>query len=189
MTGASTRLDLRSASVLLVDDNHQSLEIMSQILVGLRVGKVEPCRSAAEAHEQMVARKFDLLIVDGEMPEEDGIAFARGVRQASGRPNYTTPIILVSSHTPLDKIARARDAGVSMVVKKPIAPATLLSRIVWLARNSRQFVESDLYVGPDRRSKRLPPPVEIGERRAEAIAMQATPERAMSQDDIDAIFG
>ncbi len=189
MTSSSARLDLRSARVLVVDDNSQSLELMSQILMGLKVGKIETCKSAAEAHEQAMARKFDLLIVDGEMPGEDGISFSKRVRQTAGRLNNTSPIILVSAHTPFDKIARARDAGVNMVIKKPIAPATLLNRIVWLARNSRQFVESDLYIGPDRRVKRSPPPSDVGERRADAIALEASPERAMSQDEVDSLFG
>jgi DNA-binding response OmpR family regulator len=185
----SNRIDLRSSRVLLVDDNHQSLDLMSQILMGLKVGKIDTCRSAAEAREHVNARKFDLLIVDAEMPGEDGIAFAESVRSASKRPNYTVPIILVSSHTPLAKISRARDVGVNMVLRKPIAPATLLGRIVWLAKNGRPFVESDLYIGPDRRFKRAAPPDEIGERRADALALEASPERAMSQDEIDSLFG
>ena len=185
---SSPRIDLQSIRVMVVDDNHQSLDLLSQILIGLGVCRLEACRSAAEARELIHARRFDLLIIDGEMPGEDGISFARSIRGAAELPNYTAPIIILSSHTPLEKVTRARDAGVNMVVKKPIAPATLLNRIIWLAKNGRQFVESDLYVGPDRRFKRAPPPDSVGERRAEGLALQASPERAMSQDEIDALF-
>lgn len=186
---AATRLDLRKAKVLLVDDNPQSLELISQILIGFRVEKTTGCRSPEEAREALSLSSFDLVIIDGEMPNEDGISLTRHIRREPDQPNFTAPIILVSGHTPTEKVLRARDAGANMIVKKPIAPAVLLSRIEWLARNTREFVTTPTYCGPDRRFQHLPLPDGIEERRAEAIALTAHPDRAMSQNDVDALFG
>ncbi|RYG87610.1 MAG: response regulator, partial [Alphaproteobacteria bacterium] len=122
-------------------------------------------------------------------PEDDGFSLTRRLRFDSAALNATTPIIIVSGHTPLKKVARARDAGANLVVKKPIAPSTLLDRIARLGRHVRQFVISDAYVGPDRRFRKGPLPAGIEERRAEALALTSVPERAMSQDDIDSLFG
>ncbi|MBL8772014.1 MAG: response regulator [Phenylobacterium sp.] len=186
---SQTRLDLRSARMLVIDDNTQSAELIAQMLMGFRVGKVEVCRTPQEGAETIAARRYDLLIIDADMQGVDGITFTRDLRTQSDKINYTTPVILISSHTPVGKVQSARDAGANLVVKTPIAPATLLNRIVWLARNGRPFVSSDGYCGPDRRFKKLPPPEGTGERRADALALTASPEREMSQDEVDALFG
>jgi DNA-binding response OmpR family regulator len=182
-------MDLRKAKVLMVDDNPQSLELLAQTLRGFRVARAATCPSAAEARQLLTAEPFDLIILDGEMPGEDGLSLTRDIRRRRDDPNCTTPILLVSGHTPVAKVLKARDAGANFVVKKPIAPDVLLSRIEWLARNTREFVESAGYSGPDRRLRNLPLPDGQSERRAETLALLEEPERAMSQGEIDSLFG
>lgn len=84
-------------------------------------------------------------------------------------------------------ISAAGDSFLTLV-EEPIAPAILLDRISWLARNTRPFVSAPAYCGPDRRFRKAPPPDGIEDRRAEGIALAATPDRALSQNDIDALF-
>ena len=184
-----SRLDLKRARVLIVDDNQQALEILALALLGFCVRNPSQARSVDEAVRLLDHDQFDLIIVDGEMPEHDGFDLAGHVRSNPGNPNFTVPIMLLSSFTPRQKVMRARDAGVNVVVTKPIVPSVLLGRIEWLARNPRQFVTSDGYCGPDRRFKKVPLPEGIAERRADAMRLIAQPERAMSQNEIDSIFG
>jgi DNA-binding response OmpR family regulator len=132
---------------------------------------------------------FDVVIVDAEMPNQHGLDFTRTVRRQFDQPNFMAPIILVSGNTPTAKVIEARDAGANAVIKKPVAPSVLLARIEQLARSNRDFISSTNYVGPDRRFKNLPLSPELPERRAGAIALMASPERAMSQDDVNALFG
>ncbi len=187
-TGGS-RLDLKRARVLIVDDNQQSLEILAQALLGFCVRNPTQSRSVEDAVRLLGSDQFDLIIVDAEMPEHDGFDLAGYIRSNPGNPNFTVPIMLLSSFTPRHKVTRARDAGVNVVIAKPIVPAVLLGRIEWLARHPRQFVTSDGYCGPDRRFKTVPLPEGIPERRADAMRLIAQPERAMSQNEIDSIFG
>lgn len=188
MLARATRLDMQRANVLLVDDSAQSLELISQILMGFRVKNIKPCRSADEARELLPRHRFDMMLIDADMPTEDGVSLVRGIRQNAADPNHTAPIMVVSGFTPAHRVAQARDAGANIIVKKPIAPAVLLSRIEWLARNTREFVLSATYCGPDRRFQTVPLPDGCEERRADAIALAATPEREMSQDDVDSLF-
>ena len=188
MAPSLKRMDLRKTNVLLVDDNAHSLELLGQLLRGFRVERISACRSADEAREAASTRTFDLIIIDGEMPGEDGISLTRHIRREFKLPNATTPIIVTSAHTPLGKVARARDAGANMIVRKPIAPATLLSRIQWLALEGRDFVRSDDYCGPDRRLKNRPLPAGVEERRADALALTSSLDRTMSQNDINSLF-
>lgn len=183
------RMDMSRSKVLLVDDKHQSLDLLMQVLVGFRIKTTKACISAKEAREALAATTFDLIIIDGEMPDEDGIELTRHIRSQSESPNFTAPVIVVSAHTPREKVLRARDAGAHLVVKKPIAPATLLDRIERLARSARQFVAVPSYRGPDRRFKSHPLPEGVEERRADALALTSDPSRALSQNEVDKLFG
>jgi hypothetical protein len=45
---------------------------------------------------------------------------------------------------------------------KPLTPKAVLDRIIWVARAGRRFVESDKFVGPDRRFKDAGVPEGVG---------------------------
>jgi hypothetical protein len=55
-------------------------------------------------------------------------------------------------------IARARDCGSHITVKKPFSPLVLLERIIWVAKEGRPFLFTDRYTGPDRRFQEKEPP-------------------------------
>ncbi|MBS0295626.1 MAG: response regulator [Proteobacteria bacterium] len=185
----SGRLNLRKTRILLVDDNPHSLDLVLQVLLGFRVPQPRCCASAEESRGLLEFESFDLILADCEMPNEDGLSLTRYVRSRRDQLNFTAPIVLMSGSTSFQRISAARDAGANMVVRKPISPGVLMDRILWLARVSRPFITSDAYCGPDRRFKShiLPPGVE--ERRAEALALTASPERALSQTEVDSLFG
>ncbi len=182
-------LELREASVLAVDDNPASLELLKQIVTGFRVGHFAECSSPEEARKMIAAQPFDLMIIDGEMPDEAGLDLARFVRSRVDQTNFTVPILIVTGSTVPAVVRRARDSGVNMVISKPISPAALLSRIAWIVRNPRSFVVSEIYRGPDRRFRLGAPPAGVDERRAETLAMTSEPEREMSQAELDSLFG
>ncbi len=188
-SSVASRLDLKGAKVLAVDDNPQSLAILVQTLLGFGVRDPTQVRNGPDAMRLLASETFDVVIVDGEMPDQDGFDLAQAIRRETSGANYTVPIMLLTSFTPRHKVMRARDVGINLVVTKPIVPSALLARLEWLARNNRQFVTSDGYCGPDRRFKKKPLPEGITERRADEIKLVAQPERAMSQDEIDSVFG
>lgn len=190
MTSSSgARLDLRRARVLIVDDNVTSLELITQIMTGFRVRQLKGCRSAEEARTLVATDRFDLILIDFEMPGEDGPSLVEHIRSETKQPNHTAPIVMLNGSTTKYMVARARDAGANMVVKKPIAPTILLSRIEWIARNNRDFIGSSGYCGPDRRFKTVSRAEDAEERRASAAALVADPTRVMSQDEVSSLFG
>ncbi|WP_339933112.1 response regulator [uncultured Brevundimonas sp.] len=189
MSTPAKRLDLKRAKALLVDDNPQSLELLSQVLTGFRMREMKTCRDVTEAKDILVTQRFDLILIDLDMPGEDGLSLVRHIRSEHQLPNYTAPIMILHGFTPAFMVSRARDAGANMVVRKPIAPSILLSRIEWIARNDREFVAAENYHGPDRRFRQVPLSEDCAERRADALALVADPTRALSQDDISALFG
>jgi len=184
------KLNLEKLNFLVVDDNIQSLDIIGQALVGYGVRNIFKCQTADDARDVIGRTTVDCLIADAQMPGEDGYSLVRWVRRDASEPNRFMPIIICSGHTKMSQIMYARDCGAHFMVAKPITPKILLERIFWVAKDDRAFVESESYVGPDRRFKRLGPPYGIDGRRKEDPkgALGAAVEPNLSQDEIDSFM-
>lgn len=188
MSSRLSRLNLAKARILVVDDSAPAMELLSQVLLGFGVTQASKHLSARSAHAVLAAKPFDLILADQEMPEESGLDLCRHVRGNPSGRNYTTAFILLSALPSVETVRLARDAGANYVLTKPIVPSVLLERIEWIAREERPFITSDGYRGPDRRFQSGPPPEGIGERRAEHLSLFQAPERALSQDEVNALF-
>ncbi|OYX57853.1 MAG: hypothetical protein B7Y86_05125 [Brevundimonas subvibrioides] len=188
MSLPSTRLGLGAVEPLLVDDNGQSLEIITAILMGFGINKATKCGSAAEARDLLSSRIFDVVIIDCEMPGEDGFSLAQHIRSNPQSANFTVPILMMSAVTPKSKIEAARDNGANFTIAKPVSPTTLLERMLWLAQSNRMFISDPGYTGPDRRFHTAPLQDGVSERRDADLALTAKPERALSQNEIDGLF-
>ncbi|KAK0360550.1 hypothetical protein LTR94_026869 [Friedmanniomyces endolithicus] len=92
------------------------------------------------------------------MPDMDGYDFVSWLRREAPEPARFTPVIMILGHAAGARVAKGRDCGASFVVAKPITPAVLLKRILWLGGETRQFVDAEHYVGPDRRVRNYGPP-------------------------------
>lgn len=184
------KLNLERVKILVVDDNTQSLDIIGQALVGYGVRNIFKCETAKQARDLIEKNIFECMITAAQMPDEDGYSLVRWVRREGGDPNRFMPIIICTGHTRLSQIMYARDSGAHFTVAKPVTPKVLLERIFWAAKDEREFVESETYVGPDRRFKRLGPPFGIDGRRKEDPkgALGAAQEPNLSQDEIDSLM-
>jgi len=108
--------------ILLVDDDEILLETQERIL--LRLGyAVVACQSSVSALEEFRKQphKFDLVITDQTMPQMTGLALARECLAV--RPDM--PIILCTGYSESVSEERARAAGVSAFLMKPVVLAKL----------------------------------------------------------------
>lgn len=187
---ADERINLEQSTVLLIDDNPQALDMLSSVFLGFGVKEQIKCASALEAVKIVQERQVDLVIVDCGDPEMDGYAFTRWLRRETPAPLRYTPVILLTGHASQSKVQEGRDCGVSFVVTKPLTPAVLLKRILWLSGDERQFVECATYVGPDRRVRNFGPPVGVPGRRKGDLSTHVgvAVEANMDQADIDMLL-
>jgi hypothetical protein len=83
-----------------------------------------------------------------------------------------------------------RDSGANFIVSKPLSAAVLLERLLWLSRETRPFVETSTYAGPDRRWRDAPLPAGVEGRRVKdrELAMRISAGGDMNQADIDLIM-
>jgi len=184
------RVNLEHSSVLLIDDNPKSLDMLSSIFHGFGVKEQIKCESAVAATEILRRRMVDLILVDCSMPEMDGYDFVRWLRRETPPPLRYTPVIMLTGHAAQSKVHKSRDCGASFVVAKPLTPAVLLKRTLWLAGDEREFVESAGYVGPDRRVRNFGPPLGHPGRRAGDLSTHVgvAKEPNLDQADIDMLL-
>lgn len=184
----SGKLGFKSVFPLIVDDNHQALEVLASILMGFGINRTQRVDSIESATLEIRRQAYDFILVDYEMPPANGITLVRSVRDDPAGPNFSTPIIVLSNSTQQDRVEAVRDAGANFMIAKPVVPGVLLDRIRWVAQTKRPFVNVDGYRGPDRRFHTLPLPDGVQERRADDLALTAVPDKALSQNEIDELF-
>lgn len=159
------RINLERASVLLLDDTPMGMSILVQLVTGFGAKNLHRCTSIDQAREVCLTSDIDLAIVDGMAPSGLGYDFVRWLRTETKEPNCYAAVMLTTAHTPSRDVARARDCGGHIIIKKPIAPKVLLERILWVSKGGRAFLHADNYVGPDRRFRDTGPPSGVGRRR------------------------
>ncbi len=159
----SAVFNLGDAVTMVVDDSEFALELTTQALSGFGIRPKYVCRDAMSAIEILGAQEVDLLIVDAEMPGMDGYDLVRWLRRS--QTNAFTPVVMMAAHVRRSKVQAARDCGVNFLVTKPFSAAALLERLIWVARDTRPFLQVGDYFGPDRRFHDVPPPDGV-ERRA-----------------------
>src|SRR5665213_1229953 len=166
---ASDKINLEKIDFLLIDPNSFFLDILAQVVGGFGVRSITRCSTVAEARTVLSERVIDFILTDANMPDESGYDFIEWVRRHAIEANRFVPAIIVTGHTRISQVARARDCGAHFIIAKPITPKVILERIFWVGRENRMFIESDSYCGLDRRFKTEGPPAGMAGRRAEDL--------------------
>ncbi|HEY6516335.1 MAG TPA: response regulator [Steroidobacteraceae bacterium] len=107
-----------SKTILVVDDATLVRVYYRSILeeAGFRV---EEALNGLEALETLLARAVDLLVVDINMPQMDGLTFLRTLREKEG-PMASTPALVTSTESAEADFAAARAAGANYYLVKPV---------------------------------------------------------------------
>lgn len=151
------RVNLEKASVLLLSPPN-GMELLTRVFHGFGVRHPYRCFDPDRAMEICREADLDIIVCDGSLADGQTYDFISDLRRSDLEPNRYVPVMVIQGHTPADQILKARDCGANFVVAKPITPRLLLERVLWIAQESRPFIELDGYVGPDRRFQNLGPP-------------------------------
>jgi len=112
--------------VLLVDDSRIMRNIQKKSLEGLGAVEVAEAGDGVEALTVIAGQSpFDLMLVDWNMPNMNGLALVTKVREK----DKTTPIIMVTTEAEKQRVVDAIKAGVNNYVIKPFTPPQLIEKV------------------------------------------------------------
>jgi CheY-like chemotaxis protein len=121
---------MRSLDILVAEDNPVNRTLMTRFLEseGHRAKLVNNGREAVAA---VLAHVFDAVLMDIQMPEMDGLAAARAIREheVNGSTRRHVPLIAVTAHAIKGDRERCLDAGYDGYVTKPISFPELLAEL------------------------------------------------------------
>jgi PAS domain S-box-containing protein len=130
LLGADTGLD--GGRVLVVDDNETNREIVSRQVKAWGM-VADACASPLEALARIrQGDRFDVVVIDLQMPELDGFALAREIR----RSEVELPLVLLTS---LGRVQDARSGGFAAQLTKPVKASQLHDALVTAL--ARRFAE------------------------------------------------
>ena len=133
--------DVEPLRILLAEDCLVNQEVAIGFLE-LRGHVIEVANNGREAVELMRERQFDLVLMDVEMPEMDGLQATQLIRQAEAATGRHTPIVAMTAHAVRGFERTCLEGGMDDYISKPID-----------ARKLYQIVESAVCaVGSDQRS-------------------------------------
>lgn len=115
-------------TILIVDDNSKNLFTLKTLLTEMLDAEIIEASSGAEALEQIVHHKTDLILLDIKMPDMDGFEVARLIRN---RKKYQEiPIIFLTAVYKSEEFRhRGLEGGAIDYLTKPIDDHILISRV------------------------------------------------------------
>lgn len=139
--------------MLLVDDEAELLSVLGRSLRA-RGHEVETVGEAKLALEKIAAQPFDVVVSDIAMPEMDGIALLRAVREN----NLDLPVVLMTGSPSLESAVRAVELGAMRYLTKPfryeelegvVEYAVRLHRLAQVKREAMSLVGHDSQMAGD----------------------------------------
>ncbi len=118
----------RRLRVLLAEDNAVNRELALEILRE-RGHRITIAANGREALERARKSLFDVVLMDVQMPEMDGLAATRAIREHERRTGTHVPIVAMTAHALKGDRERCLEAGMDSYVSKPIRPRDLLEAV------------------------------------------------------------
>ena len=126
--------NLSAYKVLLVEDNMINQQVAKEFLADTKI-KVECAENGLIALEKVSTQAFDLVLMDIQMPEMDGLTATKEIRQTLKMSDL--PIIAMTAHAMEGDIEKSVIAGMNQHLTKPIEPDLLYKTLSqYLGRKS-----------------------------------------------------
>lgn len=130
--------DIRQKRVLVVDDYEGNIVILSYLLDTMKC-PYDISRTGREGLDKWLATRYDLVLMDVQMPEMDGFTATREIRRTEKeRGSPRTPIIGMTAHALVGDREQCIDAGMDAYLPKPIVEAELRAKIYALLSTPQQ---------------------------------------------------
>jgi CheY-like chemotaxis protein len=114
--------------ILLVEDNAENRYLATFLLQGSRFA-ITPCETGAAALRMLQVERFDLVLLDLQLPDMSGVEIARHIRETLG---LGIPIVAVSAFALPGSRRSALDSGCTAFLEKPIDPGSFADQVAMM---------------------------------------------------------
>jgi PleD family two-component response regulator len=137
-------------TVLIVDDSKHMRLLMQNLLQVLGVKNIVMAGDGEEAWSKYLTCKPDVVITDAAMAPTDGFELARRLRDVERGELGHIPIIMISAHTEMSAIRKAKEIGITEFIRKPLAARPLYERLLAVVNRplKRQMDTDENLPGP-----------------------------------------
>ena len=122
--------------ILVVDDNADGRTLTSLVLTQAGAS-VKAVASVREALQMLEVERPDVLVSDIGLPDEDGYALIRQIRQHEAEHGGFLPAVALTGYARAEDRARILAAGFQAHVPKPVEPVELTAAIATVTRHLR----------------------------------------------------
>src|SRR3569833_370664 len=122
----------QSQHIIIVDDEAPARDMVGDYLK-MHGFTVTLCDGGASLREQLKGTKPDLIVLDLNMPEEDGLSIVRDLKRQGSYP----VIMLTATASPIDRVV-GLEIGADDYVAKPCELRELVARIRSVLRRTAQ---------------------------------------------------
>ena len=123
--------DLNGMSILIAEDNDINWEIISTMLgmFGIDTDRAENGRICVEKVKEAAEGRYDLVIMDIQMPEKNGLDATRAIRKLDDPWASSIPIIARTADAFAETVAECLNAGMNGHIAKPIDMKLVIKEI------------------------------------------------------------
>lgn len=133
--------DLTGKKVLLVEDNEMNTLVAKMLLQQYGI-EVTEAGNGIEAVEAVKNNNFDLILMDIQMPQMDGLEATRIIRQEL---KSTTPIVALTAHALKGEAEKCLNAGMNDFLSKPYRENVLLGMLEkWIRGDAAPVTEQEV---------------------------------------------
>jgi signal transduction histidine kinase/DNA-binding response OmpR family regulator len=126
------REHLQGVHLLLVEDNEINMDLATELLQDVGA-KVDCATNGMMALEMATNQAYDLVLMDIQMPEMDGLTATREIRKFKSA--QVLPILAMTAHAVKGEYDKSIAAGMNDHITKPIDPDILYRALVRFIRN------------------------------------------------------
>lgn len=137
-------IHLARMHVLVAEDNHVNQLILDRFLkkMGCEVTFAENGQIAVQQY-QCGATKFDLVLMDYEMPKMDGLQASQEIRKIEKDKNLApTSIIMLTAHSMPDTLRKLKSDAINEILIKPIDQSTLQALLARYPKKSEYLISN-----------------------------------------------
>ncbi|MCF6282849.1 MAG: transporter substrate-binding domain-containing protein [Candidatus Polarisedimenticolaceae bacterium] len=146
--------NLQNLSILVVDDNASARQVLQEMLESFTY-RVTLVTSGQEALDNLEAgHHYDLVLMDWQMPEMDGIEASRRIKSSTLLANIPT-IIMVTAYGREEVMQQADQVGVEGFLVKPVNPSLMFDAIARAFSSEKNITSNALLMQQQRIKERL----------------------------------